>query len=78
MPQKWPGDGLGASPETSGTSRPDSCAIPHRLDRMSAGQTGHFHGTNGTHSWDGGGPEVGVPRRISLCLSVFFSLPPKF
>ena len=22
--------------------------IPHRLDKMSVGQTGHFHGTNGT------------------------------
>ena len=44
--------------------------IPHRLDRTSAGQTGHFHVTNGTHPRDGCCPEVGVSRRISesLCL----------
>ena len=29
---------------------------------MSAGQTEHFHGTNGTRPRDGGGPEVGVSR----------------
>ena len=31
-----------------------------RLDRASAGQTGHFHGTNGTHPRDGCSPEVVV------------------
>ena len=40
------GDGLGASPGTSRTSRPGLCITPHRLDRMSAG---HLHGRNGTH-----------------------------
>ena len=135
MPRKCPGDGLGASPGTPGTSRPDLCVIPHsgvnksarerigrqnlsqkgplqkgvfgshilqgiigkthtqdlqilredtlgatcsagpfcllpthRLDRMSPGQTGHFHRTNGTRPRDGCGPEVGVSRQISLCL----------
>ena len=45
MSRKCPGDGLGANPGTSGTSRPDLCVIPHRLDRTSAGQTGHSTGT---------------------------------
>ena len=36
------------------------CVIPHRLDRMSPGQTGHFHRTKGTCPRDGCGPEVGV------------------
>ena len=70
-PRKCPGDGLGGESGTSGTSRPDLCAIPNRLDRMSAGQTGHVHGTNGTRPRDGCGPEGGVPRQISLCLLVF-------
>ena len=43
MPGKCPRDGLGANPGTSGTSRPDLCVIPRRLDRMSAGQSGHVH-----------------------------------
>ena len=45
MPRKCPGDDLGASPKDIRASpRPDSCVNPHRLDRMSAGQTGHFGG----------------------------------
>ena len=39
MPRKCLGVGSGAN-----TSGPDLCVIPYRLDRMSAGQTGHFHG----------------------------------
>ena len=73
MLRKCPGDGVGANPGTSGTSRPDLCVTPHTLDRMSAGQTGHFHGTNGTRLRDGCSPGVGVSRRISSCLLVFFS-----
>ena len=38
----------GRVPGTLGTSRPNLCAYPHRLDRMSAGSTGHFRGTNRT------------------------------
>ena len=45
---------------TSGMSRPHLCVILHRLHRQSAGQTGHFHGSNGTRPRDGCGPEVGV------------------
>ena len=37
---------LGPTPGTSGTSRPDFCLIPHGLDRMSTGQTGHFFWPN--------------------------------
>ena len=48
--------------------------IPHRFDRMSAGQTGHFHGTNRTCPRDGCSPEVGVSRRISLSLLVLLFL----
>ena len=54
------------------TKRPDLCAIPHRLDRMS---TGHLHGTDETRPRrDGCGPEVRVSCQISLCLLGFFSL----
>ena len=52
---------------------PDLCVIPHRLDRISAGQTGHSHRTNGTRPQDGCNPNVGVSRRISLCLLFFLS-----
>ena len=55
VPRKCPGDDLGANPRTSVTSRPDLCAILHRLGRMSMGQTGHFRGTDGTRSRDGRG-----------------------
>ena len=41
---------------------------------MSAGQTGHFHGTNGTRPRDGWGPEVGVSPRISLCYWFFLKV----
>ena len=58
LPWKCPGDGLGASPGTSGTSRRGLRAIPHRLDRMSAGQTGHSNGANRTRPPNGCGPEV--------------------
>ena len=51
VPQKCPaGTVWGRVPGTSGTSRPDFCANSHRLDRMPAGQTGYFHGTNGDAS----------------------------
>ena len=53
------------------TSRPDFYVTRHRLDRTSAGQTGHFHGTNGTRPRDGCNPKVEVSRQISLCLLVF-------
>ena len=46
-----------------------SCVVPHRLDRMSAGQTGHFHGTNRTRPRDGCDPE----EESSLCFLVFSS-----
>ena len=39
--------GLGASPVTSETSRPDLCVIPHRIGSMSSGQTGHSTGQMG-------------------------------
>ena len=39
-------DGLGANPRTSGMSLPHLRVILHRLGRMSAGQTGHFFGTD--------------------------------
>ena len=52
--------------------RPDLRVITHTLDRMSAGQRGHSHGTNRTHPRDSCNPNVGVSRRISLCL-LFFS-----
>ena len=32
----------------SGTSLPNLCLHPHRLDRMSKGQMGHLRGTDGT------------------------------
>ena len=70
MPRKCPGDGLGASPRTSGTFPPDFCAIPHGLDRMSAGQTGHFHGTNGTRPRHGCDPKVDVPHLTSLIMFI--------
>ena len=72
MPRKCAGDGLEASLGTSGTSRPDVCAIPHRFDRMSAGQTGHFHGRNGTFPRDGCNPNVGCPGKF-LYVCWFFS-----
>ena len=65
MPGKYSRDGLGASPGTSSTSRPDFCVIPHRLDRMSAGETGHLYGTNGTRARDGCDAKVEVSRQIS-------------
>ena len=43
-----PVDSLGAS---RGRPDPDSCVIPHELDRKSAGQAGQLHGTNGTRPW---------------------------
>ena len=49
--------------------------IPHRFDRMSAGQTGHFHGTNRTRPpwlWSRSG---GVPSKFSCLL--FFLFPDK-
>ena len=67
-----PGTVWGRVPGTPKTSRPDSCVIPHRLDRVSAGQTEHFHVTNGTRPRDGCGPEAGLSRQLSLCLLVFF------
>ena len=36
----------GRVPGTSGTFRADFFVNPHRLDRMSKGQTGHFHDTS--------------------------------
>ena len=66
-----PGTVWGRVPRPPGTSRPDFCIIAHRLDRMSAGQTGHFHGTSGTCPRDGCGPEGSGSHRISLCLLVF-------
>ena len=51
MPRKCPRDGLGANPGTPGMSRPDLCVIPHRLDRMSAGQMGHIHGGLAIQMW---------------------------
>ena len=75
MPRKCPGDGLGANPGTPGTSRPDLCVIPYRLDKMFAGQTGHSHGTIGTSPQHGCNPNVGVSLQISRCLLVFFLCP---
>ena len=66
--RKCPGTAGGRGP---GTSEPDFCATPRRLDRMSAGQTGHFHRTNGTRPRDGCDPTVEVSHRISFCLLVF-------
>ena len=74
MPRKCRADGLGASPGTCGTSQPDCCGLPHRLDRMSMGQMGHVHGTNRTRPRDGCDPKVKVSRQSSLCLLVV-SLP---
>ena len=54
MLRKCPGDSLGASPAGRlGRPKLDLCVIPHRLDRMSAGQTGHFRGTNEACPRDG-------------------------
>ena len=58
MPRGCPGDCLG-SLGTSGTSRPDLCFIPRRLDRMSRwdrreismGQTGHIDGMVAIQEW---------------------------
>ena len=50
------------------------CAIPKRLDRMSAGQTGHFRGINGTRPWDGCDPKSGgVPPKFFMCIGFFSS-----
>ena len=59
-------DGLGSSPGTSGISRPDLCNST-QIGQMSAGQTGHFNGTNGTRLRDGCGPKVEVPRQNYSC-----------
>ena len=75
MPRKHPGTVWGRALEHPRTSQPDLCVTPHKLDRMSPGQPGHFHGTNGTRPRDDCGPEVGVSRRISLYVYCFFSLP---
>ena len=56
------------------SSSSDLCVIPHRLDRMSAGQTGHFQGTNG-HVHRMVAVKKRGCRRISLCFLVFCSLP---
>ena len=50
---------------------PNPSVLLHRLDRMSAGQTGHFHGTNETRPWDGCGPEIG---RVTLNFFMFTGL----
>ena len=73
-PRKCPADGSGASPPghppAAGRPGPDFCTNPCRLDRMSTGQTGHFHRTKATHPQDGCYPKVEVSRQISLCLLV--------
>ena len=59
------------------TSRPDLCAIPHTLDTMSAGQTGHSHGMVAIQMWgvprDGCDPDVGCPTEFFMFIG--FSLP---
>ena len=65
-----PGTAWGQVPGTSRMSRFDVCVTPHGLDGTSAGQTGHFHGTNGTHPRDGCGPKVEVSCQMSLYLLV--------
>ena len=63
-PWRCPEDGLGANRGTSGTSRPNLRAVPRRLDRVSARQMGHFHGSNEARPRDGCGPEVGVRKHV--------------
>ena len=63
----------------SGTSgRPYFGVIPDRLDRMSAGRTGHSTGQTAHVHGAGCGPGVEVSRRISLCCRFFGSLPSEF
>ena len=71
MPWKCSGDGLGGVPGHPGRPGLILYVWPHRMDRMSAGQTGHFHGTNWTRPQDGCGPEGEVSHQISICLLVF-------
>ena len=40
-------------------------AYPHRLDRMSAGETGHFRWTNGTCPWDVRNPNGRCPAKLT-------------
>ena len=69
---------LRANPGTSGTFRPDSCVILHRLDGMSAGQmgtfptgqTGHVHGMVAVQKW-------GCPGKFLYACWVFFLFPEK-
>ena len=62
------GDGLGGSARDIRVSPLDVCAFSRELDRMSAGPTGHVHGTHGTRPRDGCDPRAEVSRQISLCL----------